>query len=141
MGRPRYSGPVSHPSKRPALPLRPDASDDIESGGDDDARDPVTSPGTLRGKHRRYLRGLGHHLDPVILVGKEGVSDGLVGATDAALGQHELIKVRLGESAGDRRELAEELAGRTGAELVQVLGRTVLLYRQHPEEPRITLPA
>lgn len=95
----------------------------------------------LRGKQRRYLRGLGHHLDPVVLVGKEGVSDGLVGAADAALVTHELIKVRLGESAGeDRHGLAEELAARTQSELVQVLGRTALLYRARPEEPTIRLP-
>lgn len=96
----------------------------------------------LRGKQRRYLRGLGHHLDPIVQVGKEGISDGLAGATEAALEQHELIKVRFGESAGDDRHgMAEALAARTRSELVQVLGRTALLYRPRPEEPTITLPA
>ncbi len=97
---------------------------------------------TLSGKQRRYLRGLGHHLDAVVQVGKEGISEGLVGALDAALLQHELIKVRLGEGvAVDRHTLAGALAEATSAELVQVLGRTLLLYRPRAEEPTIVLPA
>lgn len=96
----------------------------------------------LSGRQRRYLRGLGHHLEPVVLVGKEGLSEALVAATSAALEQHELVKVKLGESvAGDRHELAEALAAATGAELAQVLGRTMLLYRRREEEPAIELPS
>jgi RNA-binding protein len=95
----------------------------------------------LTGKQRRYLRGLGHHLEPVVLVGHEGVSEGVVGAVGAALFDHELVKVRLGENAGDdRQELATSLAEQSQAELVQVLGRTVLLYRRRAEEPEIELP-
>jgi RNA-binding protein len=95
----------------------------------------------LTGKQRRYLRALGHHLEPVVLVGKDGLSEGLIGATDAALTTHELIKVKLGESAGDdRRGLGAALAEAAGADLVQVLGRTLLLYRPRPEEPTIELP-
>jgi RNA-binding protein len=87
------------------------------------------------------LRGLGHHLDPIVQVGKEGLSEGLVGALDAALFQHELIKVKLGESAGsDRRALGAALAESAGGELVQVLGRTVLIYRRRAEDPQIELP-
>ncbi len=95
----------------------------------------------LNGKQRRFLRGLGHHLEPVVLVGKEGLSDGLVGALDTALTTHELIKVKLGESAGsDRRAIAEALAEASGSERVQVLGRTLLLYRRRAEDPQIELP-
>lgn len=94
----------------------------------------------LTGKQRRYLRSLGHHLDPVIHVGKEGVSEGLIGAADVALEQHELIKIKLGESAGDRHEMAAALAEACSAELAGVLGRTALLYRRRKEEPAIRLP-
>jgi RNA-binding protein len=95
----------------------------------------------MTGKQRRFLRGLGHHLDPVVQVGKEGLSEGLVGALDAALLQHELIKVKLGEAAGsDRRAIGAALAEAAGGELVQVLGRTVLIYRPRPDEPLIELP-
>jgi RNA-binding protein len=87
----------------------------------------------LTGKQRRFLRGLGHHLDPVVQVGKEGISEGLVAALDAALLEHELVKVRLGDAVGDdRRTVAAGLADASGAELAQVLGRTLLLYRARP---------
>jgi RNA-binding protein len=95
----------------------------------------------LTGKQKRHLRALGHHLQPIVHVGKEGISEALVKALDRALTDHELIKVRLGENAdGDRHALADGLASSVGAELAGVLGRTVLLYRRHPEEPKIVLP-
>jgi RNA-binding protein len=96
----------------------------------------------MTGKQRRYLRGLGHHLEPVVHMGKEGLTEGLMQALDAALTQHELIKVRLGEAAGDERHgIAEALAEAVTAELVQVLGRTLLLYRRREKDPEIVLPA
>jgi RNA-binding protein len=95
----------------------------------------------LTGKQRRHLRALGHHRDPVVQVGKEGISEGLVAALDVALETHELIKVKLGESAGaDRRALGAAVAEAVGGELVQVLGRTVLVYRRRKQDPEITLP-
>jgi RNA-binding protein len=95
----------------------------------------------LSGAARRHLRGLGHHLQPVVHCGKEGVTDALVGAVNAAIDTHELIKVRLGEGAdGDRRELAAAIAEAAHAELVEVLGRTVLLYRRHPKKAVIQFP-
>jgi RNA-binding protein len=96
---------------------------------------------TVTGKQRRHLRGLGHGLDPVVQLGKGGLDDGVVSAVDAALTQHELIKIKLGsETPEDRHEVAEQLAERTRSSVAQVLGRTILLYRRHPKEPKIVLP-
>ncbi|MCA9770922.1 MAG: ribosome assembly RNA-binding protein YhbY [Myxococcales bacterium] len=90
----------------------------------------------LRGKQTRYLRGLGNRLKPVVTVGKSGVTESTVASVQAALEDHELIKVRLLDSVeGDRKAIGPELAERAGAELVQVLGRTVLLFRPWPESP------
>lgn len=95
----------------------------------------------LTGKQRRHLRALGHALRPVAQVGKEGISDGMIAAVDRALADHELVKVKIAESAGlDREDAAEELASRTESSVAQVLGNVVLLYRPDPEEPRIRLP-
>lgn len=95
----------------------------------------------LTGKQRRYLRGLGHELKPVVQVGKDGVDDGLVAAVDQALADHELIKIKIGDGAGlDRHEAADSIASRTKSEVAQVLGYTVLLYRPDPDDPKITLP-
>ena len=95
----------------------------------------------LTGKQRRYLRGLGHHLDAVVHVGHEGVSDALVKQADAQLEAHELIKVRVADTAPEgRHDTAAALAEKTSAELAQVLGRTFLLYRRRKDKPAITLP-
>ena len=68
-------------------------------------------------------------------IGKEGITEALCGAVAIALLRHELIKLRLAETVdGDRLELAAELAARSHAALVQVLGRTVLLYRRRPSD-------
>jgi RNA-binding protein len=95
----------------------------------------------LRGKQRRHLRGLGVNLSPVVQVGKEGVTDAVLGAIEREIGARELVKIRLLDNlAGDRKEIAREIAERSGTELVQVLGRTLLLWRRNPEEPVIELP-
>ncbi len=94
----------------------------------------------LTGKQKRYLRGLGHGLNPVVMVGKGELSEPLIRETTAVLESHELIKVKILESCGaDRREVADALAGSCGAEVAQILGRTILLYRRG-EEPKIELP-
>ena len=96
----------------------------------------------LSGKQRRHLRALAHDLRPTVQVGKGGIDDGLIAAVDQALTDHELIKVKVGESAGlDRHDAAEAVATRTKSEVAQVLGNTVILYRAHPEKPTIVLPA
>jgi RNA-binding protein len=87
---------------------------------------------------RRRLRGLGHSLDAVVQVGKEGVSAAVARQAVAALHDHELIKVKIGsECPQDRFEVAERLGAEPGVNVVQVLGRVVLLYKRHPQKPRI----
>jgi RNA-binding protein len=93
---------------------------------------------------RRRLRADGHHLSPVVQVGKEGVTEGVLRQLDQALLDHELVKVKMGtETPEDRFASAEALvAGAEGAHLAQILGRTLLVYRRHPRKPRYEpLPA
>jgi RNA-binding protein len=95
----------------------------------------------LNGKQRRYLRAMAHGASPIVHLGKAGVTEALLGAVNQALLDHELIKVRvLEECPVDRKEAAALMSDALKAELVQVLGRSVLLYRKHPEEPTIVLP-
>ena len=98
----------------------------------------------LTGKQRRHLRGLGHALKPVVSVGREGVSAEVARACEAALAQHELIKVKIGPGASDDRYvMAAALGAAARAEVAQVLGKTILLYRPRPpedERARIELP-
>lgn len=95
----------------------------------------------LSGKQRRHLRSLAHDLKPIVHVGKGGIDDGLIAAVDQALTDHELIKVKVGESAGlDRNDVATDVAAKTRSDVAQVLGNIVILYRAHPEKPEIVLP-
>lgn len=96
----------------------------------------------MNGKDRRYLRGLAHGLSPVVIVGQRGLTDAVVRQVDVALTDHELIKVRLGgECPAGRDEAGEFLVARTGAALAGQIGRVLILYRPHPERPRIALPS
>jgi RNA-binding protein len=96
---------------------------------------------SLTGKQRRHLRALGHHLDPVVQLGKHGLTEGIIAAVNDALETHELVKVRIGtECPDERQDVAERLTPAVRAELAQMLGRTLLLYRRHPKEPKIQLP-
>lgn len=96
----------------------------------------------LTGKQRSFLRGLGHELQPVIQIGKDGASAALVDEIASQLRAHELIKLHVGRNVeADRHDLGAELAERCDAELVQVLGRMILLYRRRDEKPSIRLPA
>jgi RNA-binding protein len=99
------------------------------------------SPAELSGKQRQFLRGLGTGLKPTAYLGKEGISDSLVKSLSEAYANSELVKVRVERSCPlSRKEAAPELARATNSHLIQILGRTVLLYRPDPDEPTIQLP-
>jgi RNA-binding protein len=88
----------------------------------------------LTGKQRRKLRAHGHHLNPVVMVGHDGITPGVVGAVTQALADHELIKVKVGEGPEERHDAAEKLAAETGSEVAQVLGNTILLFKKREED-------
>ena len=91
----------------------------------------------LSSAQRKKLRGLGHHLEPKVYVGKEGLSLPLQQSVAAALKAHELIKVKLGQNCPMERAAAgDQLARLSGATLVQVIGRMVLLFRPNQKLPK-----
>ncbi len=95
----------------------------------------------LTGKQRSHLRSLGHHLDPLVQLGKNGLTPGALRAIDEALGHHELVKVKLlTECPEDRDDVGARLGADLKAHVAQIVGRTVLLYRRHPKKPVIQLP-
>jgi RNA-binding protein len=97
----------------------------------------------LTSKQRAFLRSLAHPLKPILQIGKEGVTDEVASSAVEAFQNRELLKVKVLESAPlSAREAASELSERVdGAHVVQVIGRTVALYRRHPENPEIRLPS
>ena len=96
----------------------------------------------LKGSDRKYLRSLAHHLKPVVHVGKEGVTDRLVGTVVRALDAHELIKVRFLEFKKEKGPLANEIARRSRSQQVGTVGHVAIFYREHPDEEKrkIRLP-
>ena len=89
----------------------------------------------------RHLRAFGHGLRPKVSVGRGGLSEPVLRSLEEAFHTSELVKARLENSCGlDREETGRLLAEASGAHLVQVLGRTVLLYRADDESPAIRLP-
>lgn len=95
----------------------------------------------LTGKQKRYLRSLAHHLDPIFQVGKGGVNDHLIRHIEEAIEVRELMKISvLNNNDDDRNEIARELAEGAGAEVVQVIGRTIVLYKESRDNKQIELP-
>lgn len=97
----------------------------------------------LTGTQIRHLRGLGHHLADLAMIGKEGITPNLVKAVQDNLLAHELVKIRIQDTCPlDRKEAVEQLATEAVAAVVQILGKTALLYRPNPdrnEDQRISL--
>jgi len=88
----------------------------------------------LTGKQTRHLRALGHKLKPVVLIGKEAVTEQVIAACLEQMTAHELIKVKILDGCpADRKEVAATLEQETGAYIAQILGRTLLLYLPGPD--------
>jgi RNA-binding protein len=95
----------------------------------------------LTGKQKRYLRSLAHHLNPIFQVGKGGVNENLIKQVEDTLEVRELLKVSvLNNCDEDKHEVAEEIASGSGAEIVQIIGNTIVLYKESREHKTIELP-
>jgi RNA-binding protein len=88
----------------------------------------------LSGKEIRHLRGLGHHLTVLAMIGKEGITPNLVKSVVDNLVAHELVKIKIQNTCPlERQEAVAELALAAGAAVVQILGKTALIYRPNPD--------
>ncbi|ODA40269.1 ribosome assembly RNA-binding protein YhbY [Desulfosporosinus sp. BG] len=96
----------------------------------------------LTGKQKRFLRAMGNEMVPILQVGKGGIVETVVTQADEAIEARELIKGRVLQNCLEEpKSVAAELAEQTGAELVQVIGRNFLLFRQSKNKPLIVLPS
>jgi RNA-binding protein len=95
----------------------------------------------LTGKQKRYLRSKAHHLDPIFQVGKGGVNENMVKQVAEALEARELFKISVLQNCEeDKNVVAEHLAKGTGADIVQIIGNTIVLYKESAEKKQIILP-
>jgi RNA-binding protein len=90
----------------------------------------------LTPKQRKYLRAEAHHLKPTVMVGKSGITPGLISEIDQALGQHELIKIKFVDRKELRAELSAEIETSTSAQIAAIVGNVCILYRPHVEREK-----
>jgi len=96
---------------------------------------------TLNEKQKKYLRGLAHPRNPIVLIGQHGLTPGVAQELDSALTAHELVKVRARVGNRDARDaIIDELAQKLGGEVVQRIGNVAVFYRPRKDQPRIVLP-
>lgn len=95
----------------------------------------------LTGKQKSFLRSKAHHLSPIFQVGKGGVNENMVKQIEEVLEARELIKVSILQNCEDDRDtVAEQLSRGARAELVQVIGNTIVLYKESRENKQLVLP-
>lgn len=97
---------------------------------------------SLTSRQRAHIRKLAHPLKPVVRIGAEGLTPAVLSSIEEAFNTREILKVKLLEAAPiDVRGAAQSVAdGIAGAEVAQTVGRTIVLYRRHPERPEVRLP-
>jgi len=98
--------------------------------------------GELKGSQRKYLRGLAHSYKPLVQVGKEGLSENVLGSIDTNLEAHELIKLKIAAERDKREQLVPVIEERLNCECVGTVGRMAILYRENsdPEKRKIAVP-
>lgn len=95
----------------------------------------------LSQNQKKFLRGLAHGLNPIIIIGSQGVTDNLMAELERALTHHELLKVKM--AAGEREErqaVIDYVVKQTKSQLVQSVGKMFVIYRARPKDSQLTLP-
>ncbi len=95
----------------------------------------------LTSAQRKQLRSLAHKLKPLVILGKQGVTETLIASVNTNLEAHELIKLRFNDHKGEKMALSQEIASGTNSEVAGIIGHVLILYRQHedPEKQQIKL--
>ena len=94
----------------------------------------------LSNKQKQYLKGLAHSLKPVVLLGGNGLTEGVMAEIDAALAHHELIKVKVpSEDREEKKLIMDAIVRESGAIKLQVIGHVLVIYKQS-EDCKIDIP-
>lgn len=95
----------------------------------------------MTSKQRAYLKGLAMNIDPIFQIGKSSLTSELTEAVAESFNTRELVKVAvLKNCMDDPRAIAEMLAGRTQSQVVQVIGKKIVLYKENKDHKKIFLP-
>jgi len=100
----------------------------------------MSQPEKLSNNQKKYLRGIAHGLNPMIIIGTNGVTESLMEELESTLTHHEILKIKIALGDRDeRQEITQHILDKTGALLVQSVGKTCIIYRQN-EETELPLP-
>lgn len=95
---------------------------------------------SLNNSQLRYLRGLTHHLKPVVMVADKGLSENVLAEIDSALDHHELVKIKLRGDREVREAWMDEIVKKSGAQKVHCIGQVACFFRRNLKKPVIELP-
>lgn len=95
----------------------------------------------MNSRQRSYLKSLASNLDPIFQIGKDMLTPEITDAVRETFNTHELIKINvLKNCMDDPKVMAQVLAERTGSEVVQVIGKKIVLYKENKDNKKIDLP-
>ena len=95
---------------------------------------------SLSNKQKKFLKGVAHHMRPLVQVGKNGCTESLVKELDNVISSHELVKVKImSDDQQDFKTLADELEKAINAEMIHKVGHTALFFRQKDEDSAFDL--
>lgn len=90
----------------------------------------------LKGWQKQYLRSEAHHLKPLVYIGKQGITPGLITAINTALDDHELIKVKFVDLKDEKKELTTQILEEINCIMPGNIGNTLILYRENKDESK-----
>lgn len=89
---------------------------------------------SLTSAMRKELSAQAHNLSPVVIIGQQGVTDGVIGKIAESLKAHELIKIKFNEYKEERQELSTQICEQCEAQLVRIIGNVAILYKENEEK-------
>ena len=87
----------------------------------------------MNAKKRSKLSSLSHHLDPLVFIGRGGVSDGVINSIEKNIEKYELIKVKFNDHKENKKELSKKISEKLDCELVKIIGHTLILYKENSD--------
>lgn len=96
---------------------------------------------SLNNRQIRYLRGLTHNLQPVVMVADKGLTENVMVEIESALEHHELVKIKLKTDRDTRKTWIDEIVASCGAEVVHSIGQVACFYRRNPKKQVVDLPS
>ena len=95
----------------------------------------------LTNNQKKYLRSIAHDLKPFVMIGQHGLSESVIAEIDSTMLKHELIKIKLRvEDRDEKQKIIEKILAFSRAEIVQVIGGVLVIYRPFEDNPDIILP-